>query len=565
MAATEDTRLNLNTLLKDEPHLRQIFQNIEHVVWILDIKTDHIVFASPSFMNVWGRSCESLTADSSILIESVHPEDRVQVLVSWASKDNKPVIQVYRILRPDGSLRWILAHTFLIYDMSGEAQYLFCIAQDITEQKRVEQTLNRTLDRTHEQFNINRRMSLARKPDAVLNTLMSAYELRPAYRASLLFFDNPKAGPSCGIELRGVWTSSHKLPTWLDEANMYEEPVMWELLKPKQTLLITDIRSDSRIIAPIIDILLKEKIRTMVAFPLVALGEWIGCLMVYYQREHHFDPIELRHLKVLVDQATITLYNLKLLDVEEISRRGAEHASKIKTEFLAMISHELRSPLTSILGFSTTLLADDVRWEAEEKHEFIETIQMEANRLQELIDQLLDLSRLEAGMLPISLEKVSIQDILGDAQPQINTLTSGHTLQIHIFDNLPLINADVKRISQVLVNLVRNSAAYAPRGTEISISASLQRSFVRINVTDHGPGIPLDEHKNVFKAFKRGKKGENGSVQGTGLGLAICKALVEAHGGRIWINRKSTPGTTISFTIPCVAVPIPKKQMEALR
>jgi two-component system sensor histidine kinase KdpD len=298
------------------------------------------------------------------------------------------------------------------------------------------------------------------------------------------------------------------------------------------------------------DLLLEGQIQTIVIFPLLTVGEWRGCLLVYYNQEHLFDQIELRHLKVLVDQAAITLYNLQLLEVEEESRHEAERANEIKTEFLAMITHELRTPLTSILGFTNTLLAEDVIWEPDEQRDFVLTIQREADRLQELIDHLLVLSRLEAGMLPISQDLHLLNDIIEDAFPQLSTLTGSQLLNLHIPDNLPPVYVDARRISQVLVNLVRNSAAYAPQGSEIVISANTRGGFIQINVSDQGPGIPLVDHKRVFKAFRRGSNAEEGVSQGAGLGLAICKGLIEANGGRIWIKRKNTPGTTVSFTIP---------------
>jgi two-component system sensor histidine kinase KdpD len=109
---------------------------------------------------------------------------------------------------------------------------------------------------------------------------------------------------------------------------------------------------------------------------------------------------------------------------------------------------------------------------------------------------------------------------------------------------------DATRIAQVLVNLVRNAAMYAPAGTDISLTANVRGNFIQVNVNDLGPGIPPAEHKKVFQAFRRGANVENGVTKGAGLGLAICKGLVEAHGGRIWIQRSASPGTTISFTIP---------------
>jgi len=556
---------DLQNRVESEIHLRQIAENIEQVCWLRDIQSGRILYVSPAFERVWGRSCESLYADVQILIESVHPEDRVQVIVARPHTDHRPFNQAYRILRPDGSLRWIFARTFLIHDETGESDRLFCIAQDITDQKQVELALRKTLDLSREQFGLSRKMSLARKPEAVLKTLMSAHELRSAQRAALLFFDNPGGGHVRGVELTAAWLSSHNLSPWLSEPILYEEPALWELLHPSRTVVISEIPSDPRLTPLVRDFLLEGQIQTLVIFPLVASGDWLGCLLVYYKEKHLFDQIELRHLKVLVDQATITLYNLRLLEVEEESRHEAERANEIKTEFLALISHELRTPLTSIIGFTTTLLAEDVTWEPDEQRDFTNTIQREANRLKELIDHLLDLSRLEAGMLPIALGSHSLHEIIEDALPQFHALTGRHKFTIHLPDSLPPVYADAKRIAQVLVNLVRNACTYAPEETEISISASVQRGFVQMNVSDQGPGIQPGERKSVFKVFQRGANVEDGPAQGAGLGLAICKGLVEAHGGRIWIKKKNTPGATISFTIPLVSVNAPANPAEEER
>ena len=165
---------------------------------------------------------------------------------------------------------------------------LFCIAQDITDQKQVDLALRKTLDRTREQFDLSRKMSLARKPEAVLKTLMSAHELRSAQRAALLFFDNPKVGPARGVELTAAWLSSQNLSPWLSESNLYEEPAFWELLQPNRTVVITGIQSDPRLTPLVRDFLLEGQIQTLVIFPLVASGDWLGCLLVYYKQEHPF-------------------------------------------------------------------------------------------------------------------------------------------------------------------------------------------------------------------------------------------------------------------------------------
>jgi two-component system, OmpR family, sensor histidine kinase KdpD len=348
----------------------------------------------------------------------------------------------------------------------------------------------------------------------------------------------------------------------LIETDLFEDLALMDLIHPSKPVIVSEIARDQRLTPAVRGLLSEWQIQTVAIFPLIALGNWLGYLIIFFSQEKHFEAIELRHIKILVDQATITLYNLRLLEFEAESRYEAERANDIKTEFLAMISHELRTPLTSIIGFTTTLLADDVVWEPDEQRDFIQTIQQEADRLQELIDHLLDLSRLEAGMLPISLGSHSLHEIIEDVLPQFHSLIDGQSISMHFPTNLPPVYADAKRIAQVLVNLVRNASTYAPKGTEISISASVRTGFMQINVKDQGPGIPPVEHRKVFKAFQRGLNLENGPTKGAGLGLAICKGLVEAHGGRIWIKKKNTSGTTISFTIPLVPSLIPMISTE---
>jgi PAS domain S-box-containing protein len=547
----------MRAMAENYPSLKQILQNIEQVVWIIDPSNGEIQYVNPAFEVVWGRSHKDLYSNPLTLIESVHPEDRVKVLSANFDDTRKSLNQVYRIIRPDGNLRWISAHTFLMNeDMTGAA-YEVCVAQDVTAQNEVDQTLRKALDRSREQAALSRRMSLARKPEAVLKTLMSASELRTAKSAFVLFFESPQHGPSHDVEVIAAWLSSsppdnsYSYESLID-TSLLENLAAAELVQSSKPVIVSDIDKDQRLTIEVRTLLKELQIQTVAIFPLVALGNWLGFLFVVFSQEKHFESIELRHIKMLVDQATITLHNLQLLEIEAESRQEAERANEIKTEFLAMISHELRTPLTSIIGFTTTLLADDVSWEPAEERDFIQTIQQEADRLQELIDHLLDLSRLEAGMLPISLEVHSLQEIIEDALPQFNSLTSGQSILLHLPSHLPPVYVDAKRIAQVLVNLVRNAATYAPKGTEISISASVRAGFMQVNVKDQGPGIPAAERRKVFKAFQRGINVENGLTQGAGLGLAICKGLVEAHGGRIWIKNKTTPGATISFTIPLV-------------
>lgn len=549
----ESPLLDFETLFEKVPVLKQILHNIKQMVWLIDSNSGQIIFVSPAFEEVWGRSREIIYANPFLLIESVHPEDRVKVMSALADQDREPVTKTYRIMRPDGTQRWISEDSFLVEGGATHLVYRVCISQDITEQNKVDETLRKALDRSREQSSLSRRMSLARKPEAVLRTLMSATALRNAKRAYILFFEHPERGPAYGLDILASWSAAQggdEPFEWANEAGIFDDLASLELYHPSKPVLVSQVRNDHRLSSGVQALLAERQVQSISIFPLVALGKWFGCLMVFFSQENIFEQIELRHIKVSVDQAAITLFNLQLLEIEAESRFEAERANEIKTKFLAMISHELRTPLTSIKGFATTLLADDVVWEPEEQRDFVQTIQQETHRLQELIDHLLDLSRLEAGMLPIDQQSNKLNKIIEDALPQFLVMAQNHTLSVRLPTNLPPVFVDAKRITQVLENLIHNAVLYSPEGTEIILTASLRGGFVQVNVIDHGSGIPQAERKRVFQAFRRGKREEDGVVKGTGLGLAICKGLVEAHGGRIWIKRRTVPGTTIAFTIP---------------
>ncbi|MCL5994892.1 MAG: PAS domain S-box protein [Chloroflexi bacterium] len=243
----------------------------------------------------------------------------------------------------------------------------------------------------------------------------------------------------------------------------------------------------------------------------------------------------------------------RLLVAEAQARREAERQSELRLRFLAMVSHELRTPLTSIKGFATTLLAHDVTWDAVTQRDFLGIIDAEVDKLTEMIDQLLDLSRLEAGMLRIHPETVPFGDALAAVLPQLRAIARDHRLMVDAPADLPAVQLDRQRLAQVLTNLVSNAAKYSARDTLITIAVRRVDGGVEVDIADEGPGIPLQERQRVFEAFRRGSDDRAWRTKGAGLGLAICKGLVEAHGGSIWIQSREGPGAVVSFKLPVAA------------
>jgi K+-sensing histidine kinase KdpD len=287
------------------------------------------------------------------------------------------------------------------------------------------------------------------------------------------------------------------------------------------------------------------------AIPLTLNGRVLGCLGLSFPEPRAFSAEERSFTLALAHQCAQAIDRARLYEAEARARREAERASELRLRFLAMISHELRTPLTSIKGFASTLLANDVTWEPAAQRDFIETINREADKLTDMIEQLLDLSRIEAGSLRIASEPQSLAAIVAEALVQTADVTAAHIVATDIAADVPAVRADGQRIAQVLINLLGNAAKYAPPGTSITLSAARETDGrVRVSVRDEGPGIAPEDRAHVFEAFRRGNEGQVRQAKGAGMGLAICKGIVEAHGGRIWIEEQEVPGTTVSFTLP---------------
>jgi two-component system sensor histidine kinase KdpD len=223
---------------------------------------------------------------------------------------------------------------------------------------------------------------------------------------------------------------------------------------------------------------------------------------------------------------------------------------RLRTELLANVSHELRTPLASIKGFATMLMDYEKRLKYHEKREYLETIDKNADRLVELIEQLLEMSRLGVGMLSIKKNPADIINLCQDTISEARVRAPDHIFKLDLPPRLPRISIDDKRIRQVLDNVIDNAIKYSDTGTEIVLSVQKNRSEMHFTVTDHGSGISKDDLPRVFERTFHSARGQKSGVPGAGLGLTICKALIEAHEGRIWIESEEGVGTKCFITLP---------------
>jgi PAS domain S-box-containing protein len=296
-----------------------------------------------------------------------------------------------------------------------------------------------------------------------------------------------------------------------------------------------------------------NRTQAFVCLPLIVEKKAVGALSLSFYKPQHFEEDERAFILAIAQQAAQALERARLYSIERRARLEAEEANRLKLQFLAMISHELRTPLTSIKGFATTLLADDITWDASQQQEFVTIIDQEADKLTDLVEQLLDLSQLQVGALKISPRAESSNVIIEASRAELEALAKDHRLTIEIAPDVTPVMADPQRIAQVITNLVNNAAKYSPANSAIRLMVSQAGEFVQYDVGDEGMGIEPEDRTAVFEAFRQVERKGEGHLKGAGLGLAICKGIIEAHGGKIWIQDQSAPGTTISFTVPIVS------------
>ena len=223
-------------------------------------------------------------------------------------------------------------------------------------------------------------------------------------------------------------------------------------------------------------------------------------------------------------------------------------AEQVKSTFISVVSHELRTPVALIKGYASTLSRDDAHWDMEIVKDSLTVIEEEADRLAQMIDDLLDASRLQAGGMSLNQTDVALNSLASRLAERFQTQTGRHQISIHFPEIFPVILADETRVRQVLNNLISNAIKYSPEG-EIKISGEARPEQVILCVSDQGPGIDPKDMPHIFDRFYRAVESVN-KTKGAGLGLYLARAIVEAHGGRMWVDPQKNSGARICFSLP---------------
>jgi two-component system, NtrC family, sensor kinase len=330
------------------------------------------------------------------------------------------------------------------------------------------------------------------------------------------------------------------------------EGVQGRMALTRQPVQIPDIAAEDAYRGPLRDILLRTGTRALLAIPMLREDELIGGLTVNRKTPGAFAPEVIELLQTFATQSALAIQNARLFREIADKSRLLEAASRHKSEFLANMSHELRTPLNAILGFSE-VLAERMFGEVNAKQaEYLQDILSSGRHLLSLINDILDLSKVEAGRLELELGRLHLPTALDNALTLVRERATRHgiTLTQSVDERVGDIVADERKVKQILLNLLSNAVKFTSEGGRVGVAATAAEDGVTIAVSDTGIGIAPEDQAAIFEEFRQVGREDARTQEGTGLGLTLAKKFVELHGGRIWVQSQVGQGSTFTFTLP---------------
>jgi signal transduction histidine kinase len=328
-----------------------------------------------------------------------------------------------------------------------------------------------------------------------------------------------------------------------------EDPNLASAFRRGELIQVPDLRREP--VTPVRGVILRAGYRSLLVAPLQRPGQIVGLLVVRRRKPGWFPKGTIELLKTFAAQSVLAIQNARLFGEIDEKSRQLEIESRHKSQFLANMSHELRTPLNAILGY-TELILDNIYGEAPERmHQVLGRVQANGRHLLGLINDVLDLAKIEAGQFTLLLANYSMQEVVREVVVAVEPLAAAKQLALKsdVPVQLPAGHGDERRIAQVLLNLVGNAIKFTDAG-EVAIKASASDGSFTIAVSDSGPGISVADQARIFEEFQQADSSSTRKKGGTGLGLSIARQIIEMHKGRIWVESAPGKGSTFSFSVP---------------
>jgi signal transduction histidine kinase len=327
----------------------------------------------------------------------------------------------------------------------------------------------------------------------------------------------------------------------------------------RRVVHVPDLLSDPTFAPSPLELYQRENVRTVLSVPMIREGTLVGVITTWRREVRPFSDKQIALLAIFADQAVIAVENVRLFSELQDKTAQLEIANRHKSEFLANMSHELRTPLNAIIGFSEVLLERMFGPLNDKQDEYVADILSSGRHLLSLINDILDLSKIEAGRMELELTTFNLPVALDNALTLVRERAARHGISVTLAvdPRLGEVTADERKVKQVLLNLLSNAVKFTPEGGRIEVGAQVADGTVEVVVRDTGIGIAPEHQDAIFEEFRQVGTDYARKREGTGLGLTLARKFVELHGGRIWVKSQIGAGSTFTFTLPLAPAPAP--------
>lgn len=569
----------------------QILTNVSPVGIFRTDKEGSTTYVNPTWMKIARMSAED--AMGTQWLNSVHPEDRKKIDENWqdSTRNQKISIADFRFLHEDGNITWVIGQAVPELDENNEVVGYVGTITDITQRKENEADLQKAMQAERIALDIaktiqdaNYALSSYLDMEDVLGVLLDyLYQLVPYDRAVVM--DLIEDETLRVLRMRNFIAGSTATMV-LDSFDISKNPIVVKVIEGQQSVLIESTRNEKEWKCPISD----DSGGSWLGVPLIATGKVMGMFALYRNQDHVFSKDEQQLADALAAQAAIAIQNSQMHDqlqayaagleervlerTTELEKRvsqvenlnealtlltedlseavdKAESADRLKSAFLATMSHELRTPLNSIIGFTGILLQKMVGELNPEQEKQLKMVQGSAYHLLDLINDVLDISKIEADQIVLNLAEFNFQIAVENTVDKITPLAKkkGLALQLELPEEKIILCADQRRIEQVLINLLNNAVKFTDKGS-VTLKCEVDEKHLHVHIIDTGIGISAENQETLFIPFRQIDTGIARQYEGTGLGLSICKRLVNLMGGKIGVNSELGKGSDFYFLLP---------------